>query len=144
VAEPAFTFLRHACSWRVAVVLACIYAGVAALLIRFNAVWWIAAGLVAVTLPALVDLATGARAGMRLDHDTLGWFTGRRHGTLALAEIEKMRFDTRWDFSVRVTAELPDGKRVRLPQEAMPPHRAFEAELQARGVAVERHHFTVF
>lgn len=141
---PPLEFVRHARSWRVLALLICIYAGVGWLLWRFNAVWWIGAGLIVPTLPALYEAVTGSRAGLRLDADTLGWFTGRRGGTLALAEVARMRLDTRWDFSVRATAILQDGKTVRLPYESLPPHRAFEAALQARGIPVERHHFTIF
>ena len=67
------------------------------------------------------------------------------HGAeVPLSEIDHIRLDTRWDFSVRATVLLTNGKRLRLPYEALPPHRSFEAALQARGIRVERHHFNVF
>jgi hypothetical protein len=81
---------------------------------------------------------------VRLSKDHLEWYTGTRKGALELAEIDYMRFDTRFDFSVRVTAILTNGKRIRLPDEAMPAHKTFEAELTARGIRVDRHHFVVF
>lgn len=124
--------------------LACAYAAIAGLLIHFQAVWWIGLGLVIPTLPALYDAFADTRSGMTLDDTTLGWFSGRRSGTLALHEVDRMRFDTRWDFSVRITALLKNGKKIRLPYESMAPHRDLEQALTDRGVPVERHHFTVF
>ena len=63
---------------------------------------------------------------------------------LALAEIDHMRFDTRWDFAVRVSAVLHTEKRVHLPFECLPPHRDLEDAFTNRGVAVKRTHFSFF
>jgi len=105
--------------------------------------WWLMATLALLTLPALWDLWRDPSTGLRLDDTRLEWHSGRRSGTLDLSEIDHMRFDTRWDFSVRVTAMLDNNKRVRLPYEALPPHRALEAAFSARGLRVERHHFSI-
>ncbi|MGI9370264.1 MAG: hypothetical protein ACR2O2_15650 [Ruegeria sp.] len=96
------------------------------------------------TVPALVDIIRNTSAGMTLEPDILSWHTGSRQGEIALVEIDYFRFDTRWDFSVRVSAVLNSGKRIRLPDEAMQPHLEFEKLLQDAGQRVERHHFRVF
>ena len=58
-------------------------------------------------------------------------------------EIDHMRFDTRLDFSVRVSAVLADRRKVRLPYEALPQHKRLEAACHAHGLRVERHHFSL-
>ena len=115
-----------------------------AAILLVDAAWWLMAILALTTLPALWDLYADPSAGVHLGKAQLDWNSGRRHGMLDLAEIDHMRFDTGWDFSVRVTAMLRDDKQVRLPYDALPPHRDFETALQAHDIRVERHHFTRF
>ena len=140
----ALAFTRHARTPQTVMILIAIYATLLAAIILIDAAWWLMAALALLTLPALWDLWRDSGAGLRLNDTHLDWHTGRRSGRLDLSEIDHMRFDTRWDFSVRVTAVLKDEKRVRLPYEALPPHRALEAAFVARGLRVERHHFTIF
>ena len=140
----AFEFSRQGRSPRTVAILIIVYTGLIGAIILIDAAWWLMGILALLTLPALWDLWRDPSAGVRLDADRLDWHTGRRRATLELQEIEHMRFDTRWDFSVRVTAVLQDGKRVRLPYEALPPHRDFEKALVLIGVTVKRHHFAVF
>lgn len=137
-------FERRARSRRLVLVLAAIYGVLVALVVMVDAAWWLMALLALPTVPALFDILKDTSAGVRLSQDRLEWYTGKRQGALELSEIEHMRFDTRWDFSVRVTAFLIGNKQVRLPYEAMPPHRTFEAALEGCGVTVKRRHFTVF
>ncbi|MDU9002606.1 hypothetical protein [Sedimentitalea todarodis] len=125
-------------------ILAAIYGVLIALVVKVDAAWWLMALLALPTLPALFDILKDTSAGLRLSQDRLEWYTGKRQGALELSEIEHMQFDTRWDFSVRVTAFLIGNKKVRLPYEAIPPHRTFEVALQDRGLTVKRNHFTVF
>ncbi|GGH21845.1 hypothetical protein SAMN05444007_102356 [Cribrihabitans marinus] len=141
---PPFSFVRRNRTLRNIAVLAAIYAALAAVLLQLDAAPWLVGGLALFTLPALWDVLAGTSASLRLDGAELRWRSGRREGDLGLAEIDSIRFDTRWDLSVRVTLLLRGGGRVRLPQDCVPPHRDFEAALQARGLRVERHHFTAF
>lgn len=141
--EP-FRYVRHNRSPRAIGILGLVYAALAAAVIWFDAAWWLVAIPALFTLPALWDLYTDSRAGLSLDDGVLAWFSGRRTGTMALADVDYFRFDTRWDFSVRVTVFPRQGKPVRLPYEALPPHRAFETELLAREMRVDRHHFVIF
>lgn len=139
-----FTFTQRGRTARTLGVVIVIYTGLGAAIILIDAAWWLMAALALLTLPALWDLWQDPSAGIRLADAQLNWHTGRHIGTLAWDEIKYMRFDTRWDFSVRVTAVLQSGKQVRLPYQALPPHHAFEAALRACDILVERHHFRVF
>lgn len=139
-----FTFSRQGRTPMTLGIVICIYAALLAAVILIDAAWWLVALLTLPTLPALWDLYADPSAGLRLNGQRLAWHSGRRSAQLDLDEIDHMRFDTRWDFSVRVAAVLKTGRQIRLPQESLPPHRRFEAELQARGMRVERHHFRVF
>lgn len=143
MATPAYSYRRHGRSPRLLVVLICVYALLIAAVLLYDAAWWLMALLALPTLPALHDLYADPEAGLDLDDRTLAWHSGRRHAELALNEIDHIRLDTRWDFSVRATAVLETGRKIRLPYESLPPHRALEAEFQARSLRVERHHFTL-
>ena len=140
----AFTFTRQNRNQRTVLILIGVYAMLIALMILLNAVWWLMALLALTTLPALWDVIKDTSAGMELTDETLRWHTGQRRGQLKLSEVDRFRFDTRWDFSVRVSAVLKSDKRVRLPDESLPPHKQFEMVLNQAGFAVERHHFRVF
>lgn len=105
---------------------------------------WLLALLALPALPALLDLVTDRRAGLVLAGPNLSWFSGRRTGTMRLGAIERVRFDRRWDLSVRVTLVATDGSETRLPAESLPPHRDLETALVKRGIHTERHHFSVF
>ncbi|MBJ6370007.1 hypothetical protein [Sedimentitalea arenosa] len=143
MAEP-FTFTRQGRSRRTLSVLILVYAGLIGLIVAVDAAWWVMGLLALLTLPALGDLYRNPSAGVRLDDNQLDWHSGRRKGTLDLAEIDHMRFDTRWDFSVRVSAMLTGEKRVHLPFECVPPHRDLEAAFQTRDIPVKRTHFSFF
>lgn len=139
-----FEFTCHNRSQRTVVILICIYGVLIGLVIVLGAAWWLMALLALPTLPAVWDVARNTSAGMRLDGATLSWFTGNRQGKIPLSRIDRFRFDTRWDFTVRVSVILESGKRVRLPDESLPPHRDLEQRLHEVGFTVERHHFRVF
>ncbi|WP_037307958.1 hypothetical protein [Ruegeria halocynthiae] len=139
-----FTFTRQNRSPRAVAILICVYAALIALVVLFDAAWWLAGLLSLSTLPALWDIARDTQAGLHLDQDKLSWFTGHRTAEIALSDIDHVRFDTRWDFSVRVSLVLASGRRIRLPDESAPPHMEFEPILQQAGMRVERHHFTAF
>lgn len=95
------------------------------------------------TLPALWELYANPAAGLRIDRDTLSWYTGKRKAALDWSEVTHVRLDTRLDFSVRATAMLTAGRKVRLPYECTPPDKLLEAALNAHGVRTERHHFSL-
>ena len=118
--------------------------GVLALAVLWlDAAPWLMAVFALATVPALIDLVTGRRSGVRLDPAGLHWFSGRRTGDIAWPRIAHSRLDTRLDFSIRASAVLTTGRKVRLPLEATPPSEDFEEALTSRGIKVERHHFSL-
>lgn len=119
-------------------------AGLLLLWFALDAAPWLVILLALPVLPALLDLIRNPLAGLRISGSRIEWFSGGMTGSADLAEIGRVRFDTRWDFSVRATLVLRTGKRIRLPQEATPPHAEADAAFQARGIRTERHHFTAF
>lgn len=123
-------------------VVGCIWMGLGAAFFLLEAAPWLLALVAIATLPATWEFLTNPASGLDLSDRELTWFSGRRHVTLARGEIERIRFDTRLDLSVRATAVLTTGKKVRLPYECTPPSQLFEAELTARGIRTERHHFS--
>ncbi|MBE1284910.1 MAG: hypothetical protein GJ676_16480 [Rhodobacteraceae bacterium] len=145
MSEPQpFAFHRDSRSAKALLGVAAYLTMLAALLVLFQAAWWIVVLLGLPAIPALIQLWRNPKSSLRLDKQDMNWTSGERTGGVALSEVDKMRFDTRWDFSVRVSILLRNGKRIRLPHDVIPPHRDFEAELQSRDIHVERHHFVVF
>lgn len=110
--------------------------------LRLEASVWLMLLIGAFTLPALWELITNPASGLTMDAQSITWFTGNRSAELELSEIERFRLDTRLDLSVKATAILKSGRKIRLPYECTPPHQRFEAELNARGIRTERHHFS--
>ncbi|QBF31278.1 hypothetical protein [Thalassococcus sp. S3] len=138
-----FAYTTQGRTWRAGIVVGLIYVALAAIHILFDARLWIIALLALSTLPALYDLYVNPSAGLRLDQGALDWHSGRRSVTLSLSEIDHMRFDTRLDLSVRVSAVLKSQKRIRVPHEALPDHKTLETAFEERGIRVERHHFSL-
>ncbi|MEM1004982.1 MAG: hypothetical protein AAF496_11320 [Pseudomonadota bacterium] len=139
-----YTFRRQNRNSRTVVILIAVYAALLTLIIVFDAAWWLVGLLSVATLPAVWDILQDSSAGMSMEADQIAWYSGKRQGHINLQEIDYFRFDTRWDFSVRVSMILTTGKRVRLPDESLPPHRTLEKILENAGFTVRRHHFTVF
>ncbi|WP_370227973.1 hypothetical protein [Cognatishimia sp.] len=107
-------------------------------------VWWILVIVAMITLPAAIDVFMNVTARLELNDQHLFWKNRSQEVTIPLHEIEKIRFDGRMDLSVRVSVVLQDGRKLRLPYDAMPPHKDLEAALKDRDIRTERHAFTVF
>lgn len=114
-----------------------------AAIVLVDAAPWLMAMIGAFTLPALWDLYRNPASGLDFTPDALTWFTGRKDASVSWTEIDRVRLDTRLDFSVRASAILQSGRKIRLPYECTPPHEMFEAALNARGIRTERHHFSL-
>jgi len=126
-----------------ALVVVTIWAALLAAWIWLDASPLILAVLVLCTLPALRDLIKNPTAGLVLGSDLLRWHSGKHDAEVALALIDHVRLDTRLDLSVRATVILQTGRRIRIPFEAIPPHQAFEAALNAHDIQTKRHHFSL-
>lgn len=120
-----------------------VWAGLLAAIVLVDAAPWLMGVIGVFTLPALWDLYRNPESGLRFTPDTLNWFSGNRVAEVEWREIEKVRLDTRLDFSVRATIVLHSGRKIRLPYESTPPHDLLEAALNARGIRTERHHFSL-
>ena len=138
-----FTYEHQARSTTTALVVAGVWLAIGL------AIWVLEAspmvmGIIALfTLPAIYDLISNRRSGVRISSDGLHWFSGKRTGDVTWNRLSHMRLDTRLDFSVRASAVLITGKRLRLPLESIPPADTCEAALTERGIKVERHHFSL-
>lgn len=104
---------------------------------------WIIALILAFTLPAIWDVYSGSTATLTLSDTALKWTSGKRHAEVQLSEIDHIRLDTRLDFTVRASVVLHSGQKIRLPQDATPPHKTLETELHARDIKTQRHHFSL-
>ncbi|MBY6116442.1 hypothetical protein KUW09_15875 [Mameliella alba] len=138
------TPLEHAStgrSLRAFLVLMLVWLAALTLWFALHASVWVVSLLIAASLPALIDFATGRRAWLRLDDKMLRWGSGGAEGEVALARIDHIRFETRLDFSIRARLVLDDGRRIALPQDSLPPHPRLQDAAEARGIKNERHHF---
>ena len=136
-----YRFQAKARSLKSAAIICAVWVVLLVLWINYDAAPWLVALMGAFTLPALWGFAQDNTSSLELSAHDMRWSTGRRSASVALDEIDHMRLDTRLDLSVRATAVLKTGRKLRLPFECTPPHMAFETELQNRGIDVRRHHF---
>jgi hypothetical protein len=125
------------------VVVVAVWFVLIAAVIVVDAAPWLMAAVGLFTLPALWELYANPRSGMIFTKDALSWYTGKRDGAVAWCEIDRVRLDTRLDFSVRASVVLHTGRKIRIPYESTPPHEVLEAALNARGIRTERHHFSL-
>ncbi|WP_227271467.1 hypothetical protein [Roseobacter weihaiensis] len=139
----AFRYRREARNRATVLAVAGIWGALLAALILVEAAPWLMAVIGAFTLPAVWELYKNPAAGLDFTDTHLSWFTGRRTAQLDWRDIDRFRLDTRLDMSVRATAVLGSGRKIRLPYECTPPHKMFEAALNARGIRTERHHFSL-
>ncbi|MFW8636805.1 hypothetical protein [Cribrihabitans pelagius] len=139
-----YRFTRQGRSTGALLAAAAWLAGLAGLWFGLGAAGWLVALLALPVIPAVLDLLRNPSAGMTLTEERIAWYSGSLRDSVPLAEIERVRFDTRLDLSVRTTLLLHGGKRLRLPQEATPPNAELERELTRRGLTTERHHFMIF
>lgn len=128
---------------RTAITLACVWALLLFLFLRFDAAPWVLGTIALFSLPAAWDLVANPASSMHLTATHARWRAGRRDAEIPWSQIDHVRLDTRLDFSVRATFVLVTGRRLRVPFEATPPHETLEAALKARDVRVERHHFSL-
>ncbi|MCT4557279.1 MAG: hypothetical protein N4A61_04380 [Pelagimonas sp.] len=128
---------------RAALILLGVWLAILGLWVFLQAADWIVAVLLAFTAPAALDYARNRRAGLALDDTMLRWHSGRAEGEVALQRLEKVRFETRLDFSIRVRLVLDSGRRLSLPQDALPPWEELQQAFEARGIPTQRHHFVL-
>jgi hypothetical protein len=143
VAAEPFRYRREGRNRATLLAVGALWAALGGLVVFVEAAPWLMGLIGLTTLPALHDLWRNPRSGLDFTPEALTWFTGQRDARIAWREIERIRLDTRLDLSVRASAVLRSGRRIRLPYECTPPHRAFEDALRAQGIPTERHHFSL-
>ncbi|QUJ75091.1 hypothetical protein KDD17_08555 [Sulfitobacter albidus] len=112
--------------------------------------WWvldasplIVAVLAAFTLPALYEIVAQPQASFTLDATHIRWHTPHAEAEIALSGVNHIRLDTRLDMSVRVSVVLSNGRKLRVPVPATPPHTEVDTAARAAGLTVKRHHFSL-
>ena len=138
-----YRFENRGRSRRALLALLAVWGLLVVLMLKISLSPWIAGAVALLTLPTAWEYLTDPRSWLTLDQDHLGWQSARSNDRVALSMIRNARFDTRLDLSVRITLRLVDDRKIRLPHACTPPHRRFETELKARGIATERHHFAL-
>lgn len=138
----AYSFRRAGRNRTALTVVAGVWAVLLLAILLLDAALWLMALVGLLTIPAIWEIITNPSSGLDLNVREMTWFSGRRHAQLARGEIERIRFDTRLDLSVRATAVLTTGRKIRLPYECTPPVQIFQAALNAHGIRTERHHFS--
>ena len=137
MAEP-FRFERSAREPRALALLGAAGVVLAFLVLVVEAAWWITGGLALLALPAVIDALRDTRARMVMDGRTLSWASGRRGQEVPLERVAEVRLATTLDFSQRASLRLDTGERLRIPPECLPPGRALDAALAARGIPHRR------
>lgn len=136
--------LEHQASgrtWTALLVVLGVWVALLVLWIFWQAATWIILVLMAVTLPAVWDFLTARPAWLRLDDQQIQWRSGRQEGQVLLERLDHVRFETRLDLSVRVRLVLHGGKRITVPQDALPKPPALQLAFDARDIKTQRHHF---
>lgn len=126
------------------IVLVAVWGVLGALVLAIDFSPRIAGFMALFSLPILWEILANPKTMLRLNADSLEWGSAANPKSLKLDQIERVRFDTRLDMSVRVTVITAEGRKTRLPPQVVPPHRSFEQALIARGVKTERRHFSLF
>ncbi|MFK7879116.1 hypothetical protein [Roseobacter sp.] len=142
VAE-AFVYKRNGRNYATLYAVLTVWFVLVVAIVLIEAAPWLMACIALFTLPALWDLYANPAAGMAFDSHQIRWFSGNKTAELAWSEVDHVRLDTRLDFSVRATAVLKSGRKIRVPYEATPPHQELETALQAHGIRTQRHHFSL-
>lgn len=137
------TYERIGRSRRNIIVFAVVWAVLLSLLFVVDAAPWIIAFLGMFTLPLLWEILRNPVSRLTLDDGALAWHSIVSADSVPLMLIDKVRFDRRLDLSMRVTLLLTDGRKIRLPHDALPAPERLEQALQARGIHTERHPFSL-
>ncbi len=141
---PVIEHQSSARSLRTGLIVMLVWLAILTIWIVLDAADVVIALLLLTTLPAGWDFASGRKAWLVLDGARLRWGSGRNEGEVALNKIEKVRFETRLDMSVRVRVVIDTGRRITLPQDSLPDTGRLQEGFEARGIATERHHFVLF
>ncbi len=114
-----------------------------AVLYSFGTLIWVLILLALFTIPAILDLVLNNTATFSLDDTHVHWKNRAQEGEVPFENIEKVRFDGRFDLSVRISLITTEGKKIKLPYDVLPPSHPLETAMKERGLRTERHPFTL-
>lgn len=140
--EPLI-FERQGRSRLTIIVLVVLYAVYLWLWIALSIAPFIMALGILITVPALVDLALNPRSGLRLDQNTLAWHHSKRNVSIQRHQIKQMHIHLRMDRSIKLVAELENGKKIRVMQPATPPLRDLEEGFTRLNMPFQKHPFSL-
>jgi hypothetical protein len=115
---------------------------VAILYTRFDAHFIIVAVLIGVTLPACLDWIKNPQSGLDIDPTRVRWYSAKRQGQIAHAEIDHFRFHTGLDGTRRIVIVDTLGRKTRIPYESTPPHKPLKHWLRLAEIPFQDRHFS--
>ena len=137
-----YTFERSGRRTGSPIILALIWAVVIALIFMISFSPWIAAVLLAFTLPALWDYVRNSKAEVEVWPNRLVWRAAFSNGNRS--DIDHVRLNRRFDGTVKVLIVHVGGATTRLPPDIAPPIAAFEEALKEAGITTLRNPFLPF
>ncbi|MCY4303559.1 MAG: hypothetical protein OXC62_02035 [Aestuariivita sp.] len=137
----SFSYTRNSRDFHYVTMLFVIYTVLFLMYLVIDVVWWILAFGVTATLPAIWEIISNRKSGLYLTNNKLKCWSGRHKLEISFTDIDYIRFDTRFDFSVRVSALTVDDKTIRLPYDALPNMKILESACKAHGLRTKRKHF---
>ncbi|CUH52934.1 hypothetical protein [Shimia marina] len=109
--------------------------GISALLVA--GLHWVIVLLVSLlAVPSLVDVLFNPVTHFSIDDDSLHWKNVTQEANIAFHNIRAVQTVTRLNVAFRVTLEMGDGGKVRIPQDVLPPRADFEAAMAAHDIPV--------
>ncbi len=121
------------------VVLTALAVGVLLVAVFFLQIHPVMAGVFGILLlPAIWDVAKDRKSELTLTENALSWRMGGRGDAYDLREIERINTRLSWDFSHKARVLMKTGRKHRIPPPCVPQDGSLDAELEARGVAVEK------
>ena len=121
--------------------LACIYAGVAVLHWAIDLSPWLASILLALTLPAVWDIARNKPSRLVWDSATVTWTTAEQTRSVKIKDVTEIQLITRLDLSIKCTFILTSGDKLRLPPQVTPSREVLQNLGESNGISVKVGHF---
>ena len=133
---------RRGRRWGVVVSVVGVWFAVLIAWVVFDPTWWIAALVLAFTLPAILDIIRDTRTWVEVWPNRIKWRSTLHIGDRA--DVDHVRLDRRFDGGLKITLIHIGGAQTRLPPDLSPPVDAFETALKTANIAAQRHPFSVF
>lgn len=136
-----YRFEREARRPKTIATVAGIWMIVIALWIWLDLAMFICIGILAFTIPALLEIWRNTVASIEVWPNRIVWTSSLTRGDRS--DIDHVRFNRRFDGSMKITLVHVGGKPTRLPPDVNPPTQDIETALKTAGIAVQRHPFSL-